>query len=911
MSNWSEIINNFYINNDPNLIGVEFSWLGFDPSVLNTPSITNTSSVTTRFIRKNDVIFDADSMCPDKVANIFFDQTSINAYCQKPNKLTFAAGTEASKFIINEGVVNSSTNAFARVISSSDNLLYLNQNFITLNVLAFAANTLGSSTYVEGDLVYQTASLVDTTITFQGRVEFYDSTNKIMAIAPTSGSVNAVLNAANSVIRKINGTVLSNATSVIQGNMFPLGSTVRSTSNASNTAIVSSSATHEHRSGMFLTYAGSDIVVQNDLVSADVSGLTLRITSGSAAGESRTITGVTSNKQIALSSPISGLTSNSRYTIGNHVVDEYGKICGIFNIPETENVKFPVGERILTITDTATAVDNEYIMRAVGAYKVVGRPAEPVSPPTVITPPSNPVIPAASRRRRRDPLAQTFFTPEANEIVNGLPKPMYGIYVSSIDIWFSSKPDVDSNQDVLPVFVQIVEVVNGLPTEKVLATSTVPWRKVNVTTTPIPNDSNNYTKFKFPDPVYLKPDSEYALVVLSDSPEYSVYVSELGGNILGSSPPRRVSEQPYAGSLFKSQNASTWTPIQNQDLMFRINKCVFTANQLGVVTLKPKPQTANVFMDSLLIHSAELNHQPTVSRYKFKSNNVLNVTDPTFTYLEPNKLYRFGSDLSTSNKTSNRRRVVIAGDSNSFTAGVEMSSTDDDVSPVVSLERIGLLAYEAYVNNGSFGNTDISITNPGAHLNAANIVVMFSEPNIVGGTRANAYIAGLAPGGALTSSNVIIDVAGSGYSGNITMNIAEPSATVNATAIVSNELRSVGGNAKARYISKAVTLADNFDAGDLRVYMDCNRPRGTHIEVYSKVKSETDPQNLSEKNWQLMSRVSDIYSADQNQIIELEYRPSAELGTFKQFAVKIVLLADDSTVPPNVRNLRAIATPAG
>jgi hypothetical protein len=911
MSTWSEIINNSFINNDPNLIGVEFNWLGFDPNLLNTPSITNTSSITTRFIRKNDVVFDADSMCPDKVANIFFDQTNINAYCQKPNKLTLAANTDASKFVSNEGIVSSSTNAFARVISSSDNLLYLNQNFITLNVLAFGANTLGSSDYVEGDLVYQTANLTDTTVTFQGKVEFYDSTNKIIAISPTSGSINTVLNAANSVIRKINGSVLSNAASIIRGNLFPVGSTIRSAANASNTAIVSSTAAHEHRSGMFLGYVSSDVLLQSNVASSDVTGLTFRVTSGSSSGESRTITGVTSNTQIALSSPISGLTSNSRYSIGNHVVDEYGKICGIFNIPESEDVKFPVGERILTITDTATATDNEYIMRAVGAYKVIGRPAEPVSPPVVITPPSNPVIPAASRRRRRDPLAQTFFTPEANQVINGLPKPMYGVYISSVDLWFSSKPDIDSNQDALPVFVQIVEVVNGLPTEKVLATSTVPWRKVNVTSSPNPNDSTNYTKFKFPDPVYLKPETEYALVVLSDSPEYSVYVSELGGNILGTSPPRRVSEQPYAGSLFKSQNASTWTPIQNQDLMFRINKCVFTANQLGVATLKPKTQSANVYMDSLLFHSAELNHQPTVSRYKFKSNNVLNVTDATFTYLEPNKLYRFGSDLSTSNKTSNRRRVVIAGDSNSFTAGVELSSSDTDVSPVISLERIGLLAYEAYVNNGTFSNTDITITNPGVHLNAANITITFSEPNITGGTRANGYIAGLAPGGQITSSNVIIDVVGSGYSSNITMNIAEASATSNATAIVSNELRSVGGNSKARYISKAVTLADNFDAGDLRVYMDCNRPRGTHIEVYCRVKTETDPQTLADKNWQLMNRVSDIYSADQNQIIELEYRPSSELGTFKQFAIKIVLLADDSTVPPNVRNFRAIATPAG
>ena len=36
-----------------------------------------------------------------------------------------------------------------------------------------------------------------------------------------------------------------------------------------------------------------------------------------------------------------------------------------------------------------------------------------------------------------------------------------------------------------------------------------------------------------------------------------------------------ISQQPYLGSLFKSQNASTWEPSQWEDLKFVINKAVF------------------------------------------------------------------------------------------------------------------------------------------------------------------------------------------------------------------------------------------------------------------------------------------------------------------------------------------------
>ena len=35
---------------------------------------------------------------------------------------------------------------------------------------------------------------------------------------------------------------------------------------------------------------------------------------------------------------------------------------------------------------------------------------------------------------------------------------------------------------------------------------------------------------------------------------------------------RTISEQPYAGVLFKSQNASTWTADQYEDLKFTIYK---------------------------------------------------------------------------------------------------------------------------------------------------------------------------------------------------------------------------------------------------------------------------------------------------------------------------------------------------
>ena len=43
--------------------------------------------------------------------------------------------------------------------------------------------------------------------------------------------------------------------------------------------------------------------------------------------------------------------------------------------------------------------------------------------------------------------------------------------------------------------------------------------------------------------------------------------------------------QPYLGSLFKSQNQSTWTPSQLEDLKFTLRKANFVTNTPSIVLL--------------------------------------------------------------------------------------------------------------------------------------------------------------------------------------------------------------------------------------------------------------------------------------------------------------------------------------
>ena len=157
-------------------------------------------------------------------------------------------------------------------------------------------------------------------------------------------------------------------------------------------------------------------------------------------------------------------------------------------------------------------------------------------------------------RPPRDPLAQSFKV-----------QAPFGLFVTQCDVFFRSKDDMD-----LPVTFQIRTMTDGYPTEKVLPFSEVVLPPEDVI---LSADGSAATTFQFSAPVYLEPFLEYALVLVADSTKYSVYVARVGENDLITQ--TYISNQPHLGSLFKSQNGSTWEPSQWEDLKFTLYRAKF------------------------------------------------------------------------------------------------------------------------------------------------------------------------------------------------------------------------------------------------------------------------------------------------------------------------------------------------
>jgi hypothetical protein len=252
------------------------------------------------------------------------------------------------------------------------------------------------------------------------------------------------------------------------------------------------------------------------------------------------------------------ITAKTTYALGNALTpDEYGNIGFEFQLPANT---FKTGERTFRLIDN-TSNDTE-AQESIGEAKYTAIGTLQTKQETLLTTravQNQRVTVQTGNRFWHDPLAESF-------LVDDLAYPQ-GMYVSSVDIWFRTK---SSN---VPVTLEIRRTVNGYPE----STRTIPFAESILQPEQISISTNGTTAttFNFANPIHLSP-GEYALVLTSNSQDYQVFICEVGQTELNGT--QKVNKQPYIGSLFKSQNASTWEANQNQDLKFLIRRASFASS---------------------------------------------------------------------------------------------------------------------------------------------------------------------------------------------------------------------------------------------------------------------------------------------------------------------------------------------
>jgi len=127
------------------------------------------------------------------------------------------------------------------------------------------------------------------------------------------------------------------------------------------------------------------------------------------------------------------------------------------------------------------------------------------------------------------------------------------------------------------------------------------------------------TKFEFDFPVYLENDTEYALAIETDSVDYELWSSQLGGVEIATS--QIVTTQPSLGSLFRSQNTGDWTEDIFEDVKFVLNRAEFDISRTASLLLS----NADLGFEPLDHHPIETNAEAntTATSTLFKNNNYV------------------------------------------------------------------------------------------------------------------------------------------------------------------------------------------------------------------------------------------------------------------------------------------------
>lgn len=273
-----------------------------------------------------------------------------------------------------------------------------------------------------------------------------------------------------------------------------------------------------------------------------------------------------------------GNTFNPGSTINSVplVADATGYAQGTFRIPSGDSLRFKTGRRQFTLSDSPTnssltqSTFGSAIFEASGMLEtkqktiistrnaIIGQ--EAVKDNKSVT---DVQTTTKTTVKWEDPLAQSFLISEEG-----------GCFLSGIDLYFSTK---DAN---IPVIVYIAEMVNGYPSQNILPFSQVIVPSSAIVANTITDITTSAdltpTHINFNAPVYVKQNVEYSVVLISNSNAYNVAICTGGKPQIGTG--ILTQAQPYLGTLFKSQNSSTWTTQQESDLMFKMYKCVFNTS---------------------------------------------------------------------------------------------------------------------------------------------------------------------------------------------------------------------------------------------------------------------------------------------------------------------------------------------
>src|SRR6056300_780634 len=613
---------------------------------------------------------------------------------------------------------------------------------------------------------------------------------------------------------------------------------------------------------------------------------------------------------------------------GSLITDNNGSVSGTFSIPNPTvdaNPRWRAGTRVFRLTssstdgrtDVETSAEADYVAR--GLLETVQNTIISTREPTVVresTSETRSIARSSTRQSTRtvgwvDPLAQTFLIDDEG-----------GVFLTSIDIFFSSK------DDNIPVTLQIGEVVNGYPGNKILPFSEVALNPGSVNTSA---DGTTTTTFTFPSPVFIQENIEYCFVLIANSDKYLVYASRLGETQIGSN--RTISQQPYAGVLFKSQNGTAWTADQNEDLKFKIKRAEFSSTPGTVTlandivparTLSSNPiRTTNgsnvvrVFHKNHGMHG--LTNQVTISSVPSSGINgivqseinathtsISNVTLDSYDITLTGNATATG-DIGGSAVTATQNRVFDVLNVNVSTLAIPGTSI---ATTLRTTSGRGIHGSETEFSRQSASEAEAIVTNDNIYFTSPRMIASgVNETNqgtLGNGTRTPSFLTNFTLSTNNTKHTPVLDLQrASAFVIHNRLNNPTAGNTPNFVA----ETAKTGGSASAVYLTRPITLANASTALDIR--LTANVQSSSEIEVYFRTTSSSEPRDIENLSYTAFNGdgsedVAVTPASDSETFQEYKYSATG-LEDFTAFQIKIVMKGTISSYPPIIKDFRGIA----
>nr|BAR35436.1 VrlC protein [uncultured Mediterranean phage uvMED] len=611
---------------------------------------------------------------------------------------------------------------------------------------------------------------------------------------------------------------------------------------------------------------------------------------------------------------------------GNIVSDASGACGGTFAIPDptvNTNPRWRTGQRVFRLTssptndtssDVETSGEADYVAR--GILETVQNTIISTREPRLVrnaTTENRSITRTSTRQSERtvgwvDPLAQTFMIDDVG-----------GVFLTSVDLFFGTK---DSN---IPVTVQIREVVNGYPGSTILPFSEV---SLNPSSVNISADGTTATKFNFASPVYLQENTEYCFVVLANSNEYTAYVGRLGETVIGSD--RTISQQPYAGVMFKSQNGSTWTAEQNEDIKFTLNRAEFS-NVVGRISLvnddlptrKLKNNPIRTTNGSDVVRVYHPNHG-----MHSTSNNVTIAGVPSGTYNGLAHSSINGTYTSISNITLDSYDIQIPGSTNATSSGDigsnTVTATQNRLYDVLNLNVSSMnlpgtsVSYKLRDTTGKSvhgSESEFSLTSV---ANSSSIVqsdnIYMTAPGMVASTinetNEMAGIKSLFVNVEMSTTNTklspVIDLQRA--SAYVIQNRLNSPTSGNTPDFVSDTTKT-GTSTAGVYLTRPIVLENNSTALDIR--LTANIRSSSEIKLFFRTSGASEVRKIEDLSWIPFNTDGSADTAvnpSENDSTFKEHKYSVSgLTDFTSFQIKIVMKGTVSSYAPRIKDMRGIA----